>query len=334
MSRKPNQPAEGYQSPELEVESVDIDSYLATVKIIRPYLREPGNPNTLDGSLYRQGYSLIPGTGRRFYPRTDSRGVIRTGLNPDSIKIENIKDPQVKAQEKKRIQALKAHYEFMLGESLEPNSTFYDQIKENGHTLEDKDNIFNMNNPLQAVNFFWLLETEQVAPSKDALESGEFNSNQVKFYVHDSNIENKLAFERKKKINSAIAALDGMSELKRRKVQIMLGLGIPNTATDEEVYNAIDEYLRTPASTMQTDPIASFIRVTSYSDTILNVKVLIKDLVSYNIVRIQGTIVSEGDHVWAKSIEEFELFLADPVNSEILKSFKQKLKDKVNLSGS
>lgn len=324
----------GYESPELEVEVADIDSDLSSIKIIRPYMKEPGNPNTLDGSLYRQGYSLIPGTGRKYYPRTDSRGVIRTGLNPESIKIENIKDSKVKAQEKKRIAALKAHYEFMLGESLEPNSTFYDQIKENGYTLEDKDNIFNMSNPLQAVNFFWLLETEQIAPSKDAIESGEFNSNQVKFYVHDASIETKLAFERKKKINSAIAALDGMSEIKRRKVQIMLGLGLPNTAADEEVYNSIDEYLRTPASNMQTDPITNFQRVISYSDTILNVKVLIKDLISYNIVRVQGTIISEGDHVWAKSLEEFELFLADPTNSEILKSFKQKLKDKANLTNS
>lgn len=328
----PRPSTKGYESPELEVESVDIDPDLSSIKIIRPYLREPGNPNTLDGSLYRQGYALIPGTGRRFYPRTDSRGVIRTGLNPNSIKIENIKDPQVREQEKKRILALKAHYEFLLGESLDPNSTYYDQVKENGYTLEDKDNIFNMANPGQAVNFFWLLETEQIAPSKDALESGQFNSNQVKFYVHDSTIETKLAFERKKKINSAIAALDGMSELKRRKVQIMLGLGIPNTSTDEEVYNAIDEYLRTPTSAMQTDPIVNFQRIISYSDTILNVKVLIKDLISYNIVRVQGTIISEGDHVWAKSIEEFELYLADPQNSEILKSFKQKLKDKATLT--
>lgn len=319
-------------NPELEVDSINLDNYLASVKIIRPYMKEPGNPNTLDGSLYRQGYAFIPGTGRKYYPRTDSRGVIRTGLNPNSVKIQSIPDPKVREQERARIEALKAHYEFMVGESLDPDSTFYDQIKENGYTLEDKDNIFNMSNPLQAITFFWLMETEQIAPSKDAIESGEFNSNNIRFYVHDSDIESKMAFERKKKINSAIAALDGMSETKRRKIQILLGLGIPNTASNEDVYNALDEYLRTPASALQTDPIVNFNRIMSYSDAIINVKTLIKDLVAYNVVRVQGTIVYEGEHVWAKSLEEFELILADNSNSEVLKAFKQKLKDKVNIS--
>lgn len=319
-------------NPELEVDSINLDNYLASVKIIRPYMKEPGNPNTLDGSLYRQGYAFIPGTGRKYYPRTDSRGVIRTGLNPNSVKIQSIPDPKVREQERARIEALKAHYEFMVGESLDPDSTFYDQIKESGYTLEDKDNIFNMSNPLQAITFFWLMETEQIAPSKDAIESGEFNSNNIRFYVHDSDIESKMAFERKKKINSAIAALDGMSETKRRKIQILLGLGIPNTASNEDVYNALDEYLRTPASALQTDPIVNFNRIMSYSDAIINVKTLIKDLVAYNVVRVQGSIVYEGEHVWAKSLEEFELILADNSNSEVLKAFKQKLKDKVNIS--
>ena len=319
-------------NPELEVDSINLDNYLASVKIIRPYMKEPGNPNTLDGSLYRQGYAFIPGTGRKYYPRTDSRGVIRTGLNPNSVKIQSIPDPKVREQERARIEALKAHYEFMVGESLDPDSTFYDQIKESGYTLEDKDNIFNMSNSLQAITFFWLMETEQIAPSKDAIESGEFNSNNIRFYVHDSDIESKMAFERKKKINSAIAALDGMSETKRRKIQILLGLGIPNTASNEDVYNALDEYLRTPASALQTDPIVNFNRIMSYSDALINVKTLIKDLVAYNVVRVQGTIVYEGEHVWAKSLEEFELILADNSNSELLKAFKQKLKDKVNIS--
>lgn len=319
-------------NPELEVDNINLDNYLASVKIIRPYMKEPGNPNTLDGSLYRQGYAFIPGTGRKYYPRTDSRGVIRTGLNPNSVKIQSIPDPKVREQERARIEALKAHYEFMVGESLDPDSTFYDQIKESGYTLEDKDNIFNMSNPLQAITFFWLMETEQIAPSKDAIESGEFNSNNIRFYVHDSDIESKMAFERKKKINSAIAALDGMSETKRRKIQILLGLGIPNTASNEDVYNALDEYLRTPASALQTDPIVNFNRIMSYSDAMINVKTLIKDLVAYNVVRVQGSIVYEGEHVWAKSLEEFELILADNSNSEVLKAFKQKLKDKVNIS--
>jgi len=35
--------------------------------------------------------------------------------------------------------------------------------------------------------------------------------------------------------------------------------------------------------------------------------------------------------VWSKSIEEFELFLADPKNTEEYNSFKDKLKNKARI---
>ena len=102
------------------------------MRIIRPYKREPSNMRTLEGSLYQNGYAFIPGTTRKFYPRVDSRGVIRTGLDENSPKIRAIFDPKVKEAEVQRIKQLKDYYESILDESLEPNSTFYDEMKENG----------------------------------------------------------------------------------------------------------------------------------------------------------------------------------------------------------
>jgi hypothetical protein len=102
-------------------------------------------------------------------------------------------------------------------------------------------------------------------------------------------------------------------------------------ATEEEVYNAVDEFLRTPASALDRDPIDQFNKIMSYSDDLLDVKALVKDLVDKNIIRIKGSIVYEGEHVWAKSIEEFELFLADPKNTEEYTSFKDKLKNKARI---
>ena len=64
----------------------------------------------------------------------------------------------------------------------------------------------------------------------------------------------------------------------------------------------------------------------------LEVKALTKDLIDTNIVRVKGSIVYEGEHVWAKSVEEFELFLADPKNTAEYESFKDKLKNKVRAS--
>jgi hypothetical protein len=302
------------------------------VRIIRPYKKPPTNLRTLEGSLYTNGYSFIPGTARKFYPKTDSRGVIRTGLDENSQKLKSILDLKVRAQETERVKQLREYYEAILDESLEPNSTFYDEIKENGISLEDGDNIFNMENPRDAVNFFWLLETEMIAENLDAIESGEADSSLVKFYVYDGTVESKVTFERKKRINSAIAALDKMSAVKRRKVQKLIGLGLPVDATEEQIYIAVDEYLRTPSSALQSDPIENFIRIVSYSEDLLEVKALVKDLIDTNIVRVKGSVVYEGEHSWAKSIEEFELLLTDPKNTQEYESFKDKLKQKVTIN--
>jgi hypothetical protein len=302
------------------------------VRIIRPYRKKPSNPRTLEGSLYQEGYTFVPGTARKFYPRVDSRGVIRTGLDENSPKLRLILDTKTRDQEAKRIKALKEYYEGLLDESLEPNSSFYDEIKENGISLEDGDNIFNMDNPRDAVNFYWIIETEMVANSLEDIESGRVNTAQVRFYVYDGTVESKVTFERKKKINSAIASLDKMSNVKRKKVQKLIGLGLAADSAEEEVYNAIDEYLRTPATALGLDPIDNFLKILSYSDDLLDVKSLVKDLIDVNIVRIKGSVVYEGEHVWSKSVEEFELYLTDPKNTTEYEAFKDKLKNKLRIN--
>ena len=309
-----------------------LDNLTKGVRIIKPYRRTPSNLRTLEGSLYQNGYSFIPGTARKLYPKVDSRGVIRTGLDENSQKLKAILDSKAREQETQKIKQLREYYEAVLDESLSPNSTFYDEIKENGISLEDGDNIFNLDNPRDAVNYFWLMETEMVAHSLDALESGIYDPSKVKYYVYDGEVESKATFERKKRINSAIASLDKMTSSKRRKIQKLIGLGLSIDSTEEEVYVALDEYLRTPSSNLGLDPIDNFIRITSYSDDLLEVKALTKDLIDTNIVRVKGSIVYEGEHVWAKSVEEFELFLADPKNTAEYESFKDKLKNKVRAS--
>ena len=301
------------------------------VRIIRPYKKQPANLRTLEGSLFQNGYNFIPGTVRKFFPRVDSRGVIRTGLDENSPKFRGILNLEAREQEIQRVTQLREYYESLLDESLAPTSTFYDEIKENGYTLEDGDNIFNMENPREAINFYWLLETEMVAPSLDDIDSGKVDTAIVKFYVYNGEVETKTTFERKKRINSAIAELDRMSALKRKKIQKLIGLGLPADSTEEEVYNAVDEFLRTPATAMDRDPIEEFTKIVSYSDDLLDVKALVKDLVDKNIVRIKGSIIYEGEHVWSKSIEEFELFLTDPKNTEEYQAFKDKLKNKAKI---
>jgi hypothetical protein len=301
------------------------------VKIIRPFKKEPANARTLEGSLFKEGYNFVPGTIKRYYPKVDSRGVIRTGLDENSVKIRAIEDTRLRNAEYERVKNLRMYYESLLDESLEPTSTFYDEVKEFGYNLEDGDNIFNMDNPKEAVDFYWLMETEMVARSIDEIESGKVSSSIVRFYVYDGEVEDKNKFERKKRINSAIAQLDSMSPLRRKKIQKLIGLGLSNDVSEEVVYNAIDEYLRTSITALGLDPIENFNKINSLSEEFIEAKSLVRDLINYSIIRVKGSIVYEGEHLWAKSVEEFELMLIDPKYQDEYEAFKRKVKNKINI---
>ena len=139
------------------------------VRVIRPYKKEPANMRTLEGSLYQNGYTFIPGTVRKFYPRVDSRGVIRTGLDENSPKFRGILNLEAREQEIQRVTQLREYYESLLDESLAPTSTFYDEIKENGYTLEDGDNIFFPENEDYAI-YGKLIEMSDCITGFDLLE--------------------------------------------------------------------------------------------------------------------------------------------------------------------
>lgn len=308
------------------------------VKIIRPNRRKPTFENSLEGSLYKSGYAGIPTATKKLYPRVDAKGKIRTGLDPNALRINAMFDKESRQAEIERITQLKNFYESELGEDLSPDSPYWIEVKgesddpsaTGGYYLQDGDNVFDLNNAKEAVTFYWLMETGFIAESIDDIENGKVDS-WVTFYVHDEESEDSLEFERRTRINGARAVLESLSPSNRKKIAKILGLRVTSTAKDEKVYTAIDEYLNTPKSQLNLDPVEMFNKVNNYSKEFLDVKSLIIDLVKNNVVRMAGSIVKEGDHVWAKSVEDFELLLLDPSNTEIYNAFKEKIEAKLQI---
>lgn len=309
------------------------------VKIIRPHRRKPLFENSLEGSLFKKGLMGIPSTIKKVYPRKDARGNIRTGLDEDALKFNLIVDPKVRKQEQKRIEDLRKYYEASLGENLKPDSPYWEAVCGNsddpsnpgGYALEDRDNIFDLSNPHHAVAYYWIMETGFVANSIDEIESGKVDS-WVSFYVHDEATENKVKFERKKQINNARAELEKMSEVQRKRVAKIIGLPVSETASASKVYNLLDEYLETPKSQLDQNPVEVFNKIMQMSQDTINVKALVLDLLAHNVVRQKGSIIKEGETIWAKNRDEFELFLLNPVNVEILHAFMEKLESKLKTS--
>lgn len=304
-------------------------SLVEGLKIIRPYMKKPANQKTIEASLYNNGHAFIPNTIRTFLPKVDARGAVRTGLDPNAIKIRAIFDTEIRNQEIERLTTLKAYYESVLGESLDPTSDYYQEVKERGYSLEDGDNIFDMSNPRQAVTYYWLMETGMIAPSLDDIESGKLDPSIVKFYVHDEDVDAKLKFEKKRKTNEARVRLDQMGTVEKTRVAKLLGLGVTFNSKPEEVYNMLDDYLSKTSSQLGLDPIDQFNKIASMSSELIEVKSFVIDLTRANIIRLKGSIVMEGNQTWAKTVEEFELFLLDKNNKEVYEAFKDKLKNKV-----
>lgn len=299
------------------------------LKIIRPYMKKPANDRTIESSLFKNGHAFIPNTLRTFLPKVDARGAVRTGLDPDAIKVKAIFDPELRKQERERIETLKAYYESILGESLDPTSEFFKEVKDRGYALEDGDNVFDLSNPQQAITYYWLMETGMIAGSLDDIESGKLDPSIVKFYVHDDDMDAKLKFEKKRKANEARVRLDQMSTVERSRVAKLLGLGVSFNTKSEDVYNILDDYLSKSSSQLGLDPIETFNKTASMSSDLIEVKSFVIDLTRTNIIRIKGSIVMEGNQVWAKTVEEFELLLLDKANKEVYDAFKDKLKNKV-----
>lgn len=299
------------------------------LKIIRPYMKKPANDRTIESSLYKNGHAFIPNTLRTFLPKVDARGAVRTGLDPEAIKVKAIFDAELRTQERERLETLKAYYESILGESLDPTSEFFKEVKDRGYALEDGDNVFDLSNPQQAITYYWLMETGMIARSIDEIESGKLDPSIVKFYVHDDDMDAKLKFEKKRKTNEARVRLDQMSTVERSRVAKLLGLGVSFNTKSEDVYNILDDYLSKTSSQLGLDPIETFNKTASMSSELIEVKSFVIDLTRTNIIRIKGSIVMEGNQVWAKTVEEFELLLLDKANKEVYDAFKDKLKNKV-----
>jgi len=299
------------------------------IKIIKPYMKKPANDRTIESSLFKNGHAFIPNTLRKFLPKVDARGAVRTGLDPDALKIKAIFDPEIRKQERERIETLKAYYESILGEEISPNSPFYDEVKVNGFSLVDGDNIFNMDNAREAVTFYWLMETGMIASSINEIESGKMDPSIVKFYVHDEDMDSKLKFEKKRKTNEARVRLDQMSPIERSRVAKLLGLGVSFNTKSEDVYNILDDYLSKSATQLGLDPIENFNKTASMSTELIEVKSFVIDLTRSNIIRLKGSVVMEGNQVWAKTVEEFEHFLLDKSNKDVYDAFKDKLKNKI-----
>ena len=300
------------------------------IKIIRPLLKKPLSEKSLEGSLFKEKLSRAPATTLAVTPALDAKGRVITGIDETSLKFNAIRDEKDIEAARNTVKAIREELEFKKGEDLSIGSSFWEseEMKYTPYQLKDGDNVFDMEDADQAINFYWLTQLPIIAPSLSAVESGEYGLTTTLFYVYDREDESKAEYEKRKTANEIVSKLNKLSEVKARKVAFMLNLKMSDTSDFADVYTALDDFIRLPKKQNSEDPVAAFRRVVYYTEKTLNVKYLIKNLLDQRIIKLKGDILLEGDNILAKSMEDLEIKLSS--DDELYEVYNNKLKRKKN----
>lgn len=317
---------------------------MANIGKISPLKREyntfNGQLKTMSSSLAELGYTMIPGAARTLPPFKERNGSYRTGLDENALYIQSLPASEAE-QERQRVKSMREHLEEVTGLDLSPRSEYYTKMHSYDSAppgsraeyvkLYDQDNIFNLDDPQQAITFAWLRVHPEIAPSYEAWEKGRSNSrcpriSECKFFVNDTAYEAEVSYNKKIMINKAISTLDSMSTTRRYKVARLLNIPIPNS-DERVVYNALDDYLRGEGKGKEDSysKLKLFHEVVNMADENLEIRFKIKEALEYNIYRKTKGRIYEASEKIADSEEELILYLSDIKNQDEYLSLLKKI---------
>jgi hypothetical protein len=282
---------------------------------------------TMDKSLRDKGLSRVPGTFRMIFPHRDRTGRRRTGLDPEAPYILSIKDEATRIQKQNEIRKLRADLEEQTGLDLSPSSSYYDKL--NPVKLKDGDNHFELDEPAQAIDFYWLRVHPAVASSYEAYLRGEHPA-ETHFYVKDTEIETTIAYSKRKQANEAIIKVDSWSLPKRRKIARLVGLPITEDTREEVVYNELDKFLKDgivkTGPYMNADSLVIFNQFAGMDDDRIYVSDLIEQALRGNIYRYgKAGKIMEGEQTVFQSRDSMFAHFIDKKNQLDLVELEQKL---------
>jgi hypothetical protein len=291
---------------------------------------------TMEKSLRQRGLSRHPGTVKMLFPFKELNGKYRTGLDEDAKYIQKMEDMHEREAEKQRIRKLREQLEEKLGVSLAPDSDYYNYTSKRPgiHVqpvrLVDGDNIFNLDNAVEAVTYYWLKNDPRIASSLAAYERGEYPSD-TQYYVNDEDVENTLVYKKKKNANDAVIKFDSWSLEKRKKVARLMDLPVDDNTREEIVYNLVDNVLK--QNQIQNgvhkgrDPIAVFSFYANLQEDVLSVKDLVEQAFKHHIYKEKkGGRIYEGELEVYKDKEELIEHLLNDDNQVDLLELEKKLK--------
>ena len=298
--------------------------------------------HTLESALSDHGMTRYPGTGVTIFPFRENDGSYRTALDPECVIYQKIEDKVAREAAQKSAQAELDRLQKATRLKLDARSDFYNYgkfgrrdatgaefITISPYKLQDGDNIFNLEEPQQAITYAWLKVHPRIASSLEAWNNGDYPSDVV-FYVKDEAEEDKKVYEVKKEFADAVMKFDSFSVEKRRKIARLCDLPVTEDSREETVYNLMSDFLNKREVDRGAFKGQSAIKVFNTYATLDNNSLYIKDLIDTafrnHIFTIKKGSVYEGQQeIFASKDDLLETYLDEKGQDKIL-ALEKKLK--------
>lgn len=273
--------------------------------------------------LDKHNRSKLPGTFEQVYPARGFDGRFITGVDEDSITINTIQDPEVKAERKAEVRKLREELETLLNVDLSnKNEEFWKKFK-----IVLRDNFtLNFSNPLDKLKYYVLIANGYAAPELGAVNNPDYIN--TKYYVSRKEEETKTRMVSRKTKDQASAKMLELSKDYDKLVLVgryLLGARrIKQGMNEEVVYEEISNYINDPKDKSN---ITRFIEATSKTVEELQYKLTVDEAIRLNIIKVREGYFQRGNATYGKSIKEVIEYLSSVEHANEFASLKEEVEN-------
>lgn len=314
---------------------------MAKIAKILPIPKTPSaNKKSTANSLLEKGYHRQPGATLRIMPVKLPDGRFLTNLDENAPHVLKIKDDIIRKAEQETIKEKRKRLEDATGLQLGPKSPYYSEMLKRGPeeggvaqmcVLQDKENIFNFDDPFQELTFLWASLHPYIAPSLEDYKKGNAKPS-CQFYVCNPEAEAKLIYDENRIKDKCITSLGDASLDKRKMVARLLGLPISENDKEEIVYNQLHDFITSgevkAGEYKGYRAVTLFNQIMELKDNALTTKDLIKQALTYGVYKKKNKAVFEGDNSIAEDEDALLKLLMSTKNQDDYLALEEKVNNK------
>lgn len=262
--------------------------------------------------------SKFPGCYDMIQPAMGRDGRYKTGLDENSIAVNNIPDSREREATKERIKNERESLERLTGYDLSGKSSFWDTY----FTKVDITKSLDMANPLDRIAYYVIIENKIAAPDLRSTSNVAYKTS--KYYVARENEDVSIKVEKKKRELEANVAFVELMKDTEKAIIIGKYLNLPVTSTTpyNNIFEAFQNFLDRDNTLGSID---KFLLAVKKSPEELNIKMIYDDAVKLKVIRHRDGLYQRGNITYGKNPKEALEFLSLAENSGELLSVQDEV---------